>query len=411
MRQSTLSVSIAFLLAGLIGGLVLVTDLWMKNAPSATVATAARGGTASSAIPMGSGQAASPPTLDGTIAEGEYANVLHDEVTGMSLYWSIVGGKLYLGLKSPGHGWTAVGFDPDGPMMKGADILMGFVKDGEVAVEDHYADGQVTHKHDDELGGTDDIEESAGSEDESGTALEFVRPLRTDDEYDKPIRPGEMFVMLAYADSDDWTSYHKKRNTVAVDFFAAPPASQATAATVVATHSGEPPGPPTVDGVITEGEYANALHDEETGMSLYWTIVGDKIYIGLHSPGHGWAALGLEPDGPMMQGADILIGYVKDGQAFARDHYADTPYTHKADEELGGTDDIEEFAGSEGESGTTLEWVRPLQMDDPYDKPFEPGEVSVLLAYAAEKDDWVTYHKGRSRVTINFFSGTGGSGP
>jgi hypothetical protein len=228
MRQSTLSVSIAFLLAGLIGGLVLITDLWMKNAPSATVAIAARGGTASPAIPLGSGQAAGPPTLDGTIAEGEYANALHDEVTGMSLYWSIVGGKLYLGLKSPGHGWTAVGFDPDGPMMKGA---------------------------------------------------------------------------------------------------------------------------------------------------------------------------------------DILIGYVKDGQAFARDHYADTPYTHKADEELGGTDDIEEFAGSEGESGTTLEWVRPLQTDDPYDKPLEPGEGSVLLAYAAEKDDWVTYHKGRSRVTINFFSGTGGSGP
>ena len=48
--------------------------------------------------------------------------------------------------------------------------------------------------------------------------LELERLLDTGDEYDKPIVAGEIFVQLAYAEADDWTTYHGDRNTIVVDF-------------------------------------------------------------------------------------------------------------------------------------------------------------------------------------------------
>ena len=407
MNRSALSISIAFLLAGLAGGLLLVADLWIKNAPSAAISEGGPSAPSQSPAAVSGGKPASPPAVDGVIAEGEYAQVLQDEETGISLYWSIAEDKIYIGLRSPGSGWLAVGFSPEGPMMKGADILIGYVKDGQAFARDHYADGQVAHRHDEELGGTDDIEKFAGSEDESGTTLELVRPLKTGDAYDKPIEPGEVKVLLAYSDSDDWTSYHKKRTVVTVDFFAGGTLAASAAATPTPAASSKPSSLPAIDGTIAEGEYANVFRDEGTGMELYWTVAGDSLYVGLRSPGHGWLAVGLEPDGPMMKGADILIGYVKDGEAAMQDSYADGQVTHKPDEELGGQNNIKEFAGSEDASGTTIEFVRALDTQDAYDKPIEPGEMTVMLAYAAEKDDWIKYHTGRSLIKIDFFAGGG----
>lgn len=204
MHKSTLTLSITFLLAALAGGLLLVGDLWLKNAATAPVISVL-----------------SPPTIDGKIDQDEYAHSVFDEATGMHLYWTIVGDKVFLGLTSPGHGWLAVGLDPDGPMMRGADIFMGYVADGEAVLEDHFGDSPVTHKRDVDIGGSGDLVVFIGSEDDSGTIFELERYLITGDDYDKPLREGALFVQLAYADQDDWNTYHEARNTITVDFFAA----------------------------------------------------------------------------------------------------------------------------------------------------------------------------------------------
>lgn len=412
MNRGALSISIVFLLVALTGGLVLVFDLSRRYGPEGVTAE----------IPPQVGTIVLPtPTLDGTLAEGEYAHHHRDEETGIDLYWTILGEDIYVGLRSPGHGWVALGLDPDGPLMRGADIVIGYVRDGEAVAEDHYADEQVGHKHDSELGGTDDLRKFAGSEDEKGTTLEFVRPLKTDDPYDKEIRTGEMFIMLAYSPTDDnFVRYHgnKNRSTRFVDFFAeAPAAAKAKAvppsagapstgaeAEKVRTPAEKPQGPPTLDGTLAEGEYAAVYRDESTGIELHWTIVDGKIYLGLRSPGSGWVAVGFAPEGPMMRGADILIGYVKDGEAFVEDGYADAQVSHKPDTELGGTNDIEEFAGSEGPQGTVIELVRPLSTDDSYDHPISPETVKLLLAYA-DKDDFVSYHAKRASATLDLGRG------
>lgn len=134
MHKSTLTLSMTFLLVALAGALVLVGDLWLKNAESEAQIDPV-------AIASLSGRAIDDaPTVDGQITEGEYAHKLTDEVTRMTLYWSLIGDRIFLGLTSPGAGWLALGLDPDGPMMRGADILIGYIQDGQVSVQDHFGD-------------------------------------------------------------------------------------------------------------------------------------------------------------------------------------------------------------------------------------------------------------------------------
>lgn len=159
---------------------------------------------------------------------------------------------------------------------------------------------------------------------------------------------------------------------------------------------------PTIDGQIAEGEYAHRYRDEATGIDLHWTVLGDQIYFGMHSPGGGWAALALSPSGPLMQGGDIIIGYVSGGALHIQDNHADGPTSHQADVELGGQDDILEAAGSEAEESTVIEFRRKLDTGDPYDNSILAGEEEIQLAYS-DADDFSTYHaRHRSIATLEF---------
>lgn len=171
---------------------------------------------------------------------------------------------------------------------------------------------------------------------------------------------------------------------------------------------------PRVDGRLREGEYQYAYHDAETDLWLYWTIEledGEEgagvIYMGLRSPMKGWVAIAFAPTGPRMKGGDVLIGYVKDGEVFARDDYADEVVSHSADVELSpeeGQDNILAKAGSSGPDGTILELSRPLLTPDPYDKPITRGPMKVQLAYS-EVPDFASYHIARTTIEVDFYTG------
>jgi len=173
---------------------------------------------------------------------------------------------------------------------------------------------------------------------------------------------------------------------------------------------------PTIDGVIQADEYQHHYFDEDINMDVYWTITDTEIFIGLEAPATGWVGFGLRPatpseeeEQPLMQGVDIYIGYVADGQAFMRDDYADQPTGHSADTDLGGEDSILEFAGSEDGGATTLEFKRLLNTQDEYDAEVLVGDETyqeVYLAYS-NSDDFTTYHGDTSRteVRLNFATG------
>ncbi|AEB12858.1 DOMON domain-containing protein [Marinithermus hydrothermalis] len=162
---------------------------------------------------------------------------------------------------------------------------------------------------------------------------------------------------------------------------------------------------PKVDGVIQPEEYAN-VYRSEIGMELYWTVEDGKLYLGLKSPGKGWVGFGLESiEGPsadepghahpMMLESDLLIAYVANGTATAEDLFTPDPGQPKPDQALGGQNDILEVAGTEDDSGTVIELVRPLNTGDAYDVALDKvigEEIGVMLAYHPTADDFTVYH-------------------
>jgi len=161
----------------------------------------------------------SQATLDGIIQEDEYTKSFHNEATGMELYWTIRDDEIFIGLRCPSRGWVALGLGGQGPMMKDADILIAYVDAEGVHAQDNFANDFASHVADIQLGGRDDILESAGTETGQGTVVELRRKLDTGDPYDQRIVPGKLRVLLAHADADDFTSYHKSRFATTIDLF------------------------------------------------------------------------------------------------------------------------------------------------------------------------------------------------
>jgi hypothetical protein len=128
-------------------------------------------------------------------------------------------------------------------------------------------------------------------------------------------------------------------------------------------------------------------------------------------PTAGWIALGLDPTGSLMVGADIWIGYVdKDGRSFVQDGFASQKGMHQADTALGGQASFLQVAGTENAHGTTIELRRKLDTGDPYDKPVGPGKHIVLLA-RGDADDFVTYHAQRTALQLDFLAASTGAAP
>lgn len=163
---------------------------------------------------------------------------------------------------------------------------------------------------------------------------------------------------------------------------------------------------PKVDGVISVNEYEHHYHSDQVNMDLYWTIDRDQIFFGLHSTAQGWLAMGLDPDGPAMQGADIVFGYFQDGKPIINDEYAPTMSSHTRDIDLGSTDDLLQRAGSRDAQGTTSEWTRKLLTGDSKDRSITAGKHLVMLAFS-DSDDPTGYHgeagKRRALVFLDFF--------
>ena len=175
--------------------------------------------------------------LDGQIAPGEYKFQWSDPASRLTFQWSIVGDRLIGAMTSPDTGWVAVGFGGQGPLMYGADIVIGYVDARGAHVEDDYANTPVTHVADTSLGGHDDILASAGLVTKAGTTIEFERRLTAHDSTDQPIQAGETHVIMASADSKDFVAYHSggHKAVALLNLFAGPPAA-AGAGTLLPDH-------------------------------------------------------------------------------------------------------------------------------------------------------------------------------
>lgn len=185
---------------------------------------------AASATPLPTGEAAAatettkpteaPPAsgaafwkADGIIAEGEYAH--EATVGGVRLWWRNDAEYLYIAFEAKTNGWVAVGLDPE-RRMKGANYLIGILSEGQVKVYDAYGTGEVgaTHPADEELGGKDNIVAFAGVQEGGLTRFEVQIPLDSGDPYDKPLKPGEAYTVIAASSgSAQFNAPHTSRSS------------------------------------------------------------------------------------------------------------------------------------------------------------------------------------------------------
>ena len=129
-------------------------------------------------------------------------------------------------------------------------------------------------------------------------------------------------------------------------------------------------------------------------ITLQWRVKGEHLDVIVNAPTTGWVAVGFDPV-RRMKGANIVIGFVKDAEVFIRDDYGVARTFHRADEKVGGKDNITDVSGSETGGSTELAFTIPLDSGNPGDKVLVPGkDYTVLLAYGS-KDNFTTYHNTR----------------
>jgi hypothetical protein len=139
----------------------------------------------------------------------------------------------------------------------------------------------------------------------------------------------------------------------------------------------------------------------QQGFVFRWRIEEETLHVVLRHPTTGWVAVGFDPS-RMMKDANMILGYVSDGEVFITDHYGVANTSHRADTEIDGTNDIIYSEGSEGAEGTELRFAIPLDSGDDADRPLEPGQsYRVLFAHGPDgADDFSTYHGGRTGVDV-----------
>ncbi|MFH2061174.1 MAG: DOMON domain-containing protein [Pseudomonadota bacterium] len=144
---------------------------------------------------------------------------------------------------------------------------------------------------------------------------------------------------------------------------------------------------------------------EVKDMQFSWTIEGDNIHVMVSAKTTGWVGIGFDPE-KAMQGANIIIGAVKDGKVKIEDHYGDRNRGHSSDEELGGKNDVINPSGMEEGGVTTISFTLPLTSDDKWDKPINAsGTTRIMLAYGAGKDSFKTRHPYRTIYDVDLSTG------
>jgi len=136
----------------------------------------------------------------------------------MTFAWKIDGDTLHAKVSAKTKGWVGVGFNPS-KKMKDANFILGYVKDGEAKVVDHFGSKATGHQADSKKGGSDDVTLVAGSEDKGYTVIEFTMPINSGDKMDSALTAdGDTILLLAYGpDRDSLKPRHKFKKTMTVN--------------------------------------------------------------------------------------------------------------------------------------------------------------------------------------------------
>jgi cytochrome c oxidase subunit II len=147
------------------------------------------------------------------------------------------------------------------------------------------------------------------------------------------------------------------------------------------------------------------FHVVEDKMSFYWRVDGPLLHVVLRAPVAGWMAVGFNPT-RIMQGANFIIGYVKNDQVYVTDQYGAGLFKHEPDEKAGGRSDVLNVFGTESNGVTEIGFSIPLDSGDPRDTALSTNtETTVLLANSAGVDSFASKHTYKKTLKVNLGSG------
>ncbi|MFX0052495.1 MAG: DOMON domain-containing protein [Candidatus Hodarchaeota archaeon] len=159
---------------------------------------------------------------------------------------------------------------------------------------------------------------------------------------------------------------------------------------------------PVHDGIINLDEYSDSKSFYDGNFILYWQIEGDIIYLGFIGTTNGWVTIGIEPTVSMLD-ADMIFGWVNmNSTVEILDCFSTGKYgPHPPDTELGGTNDILAYNGSEDSGKITIEFSRKLAPGDEYDKEIPAtGEVNIIWALGPS-DNYLDKHTRKGAGTMS----------
>lgn len=136
----------------------------------------------------------------------------------ISFAWKVDGDRLAVKLSAQTTSWVGIGFNPT-KMMKDANFILGYVKDGKVELSDDFGNSDMSHSPDSQLGGSEDVTLVGGTEEGGVTTIEFTVPLQSPDKNDNAIVvDGDTTILLAYGGGrDTFKTKHQYRTSLKVN--------------------------------------------------------------------------------------------------------------------------------------------------------------------------------------------------
>lgn len=146
---------------------------------------------------------------------------------------------------------------------------------------------------------------------------------------------------------------------------------------------------PSVDGVVKPNEYSYS-HDFDQQITLYASRTPTTLYLAVVGNTSGWVALGL---GQKMDGADIFMGFVKDGKASFKAQVGKGHRHADAPADVSAT--VESYSLKENGGKTTLEVALKAG------SYIKAGQSSLDLIFAmGDQGSFSQYHSYRNLTSL-----------
>eukprot|EP01117_Protostelium_nocturnum_P015507 TRINITY_DN6023_c0_g3_i2.p1 TRINITY_DN6023_c0_g3~~TRINITY_DN6023_c0_g3_i2.p1 ORF type:complete len:488 (+),score=127.94 TRINITY_DN6023_c0_g3_i2:41-1504(+) len=339
----------------------------------------------------------------------QYQNcAILSEANRFRIHWNISGSRIFIGVEAPSpNGWAATGLSDDGTMDSGGGgkFSDGWVfgvnpGDNKGCANGCVGDIILTRHARPDWDDTQSVSNIQVTRNSSHSFAEFSRALTTGDSQDKPITPGTIQHVL-------WAF----NPNLALKFGQIPDQHIANGMGAVSidfgTNSSCNPPPP-------GGNEYSAIGG---AWKASWKISDDKknIEFTVTAKTNGWVGLGIS-DTAGMVGADVYVGWVDDASstAYLYDSYASEKAQPQPDANIGGTNDVVSFKGTQSGGSTTIIFTRPLVSADSKDTSITDKRQYLLYAFGTADgtsgaSPTFSKHTANGLIPMNFLSGPSNS--